>query len=180
MSTTPRKASVNWPILIVGFVVTGLMVAVLGSGFGNDPMDMFENRIEVATPFDLRKIDSGEQVKLADLKGQTVVLNFWATWCQPCKIEHPHVLRAAQQYQPKGVAFLGVLHDDDPLVARQYLKREGQVFPSVFDPRNRVSIDYGVSGVPETFVIDKDGYIVKKFVGPVRPGDIEAVLEGLL
>lgn len=180
MNEPRSQTRVNWPILIVGLVFTAGMVAVLASGFGKDPQDIFKNRLESAVPFALKDIDDGKTITLASLQGKPVVLNFWATWCKPCKREHPHVLSAAQRYQPRGAVFLGVLHDDDPKVARRYLAREGQVFPSVFDPSQRISVDYGVSGVPETFVIDQRGQIVKKFVGPVRPGEIEAVLEELL
>lgn len=173
------RGGVNWPILIGGLLVTGALVGVLASGFGKRPDDIFENKLEAAVNFSLPTLE-GEQVSLADLRGQPVVLNFWATWCQPCKLEHPYILQAAQTMQPQGVAFLGVLHDDDPRKALRELERSGQAFPTVYDTSQRVSVDYGVTGVPETFVIDAEGNIYRKFVGPVGPGDIEATLQELL
>lgn len=169
---------VNWPILIGGLLLTGGLVGVLASGFGKDPRAI-EGNLEAAVNFSLPTLEGG-QVTLSELRGQPVVLNFWATWCQPCKIEHPYVLSAAEAMQPEGVVFLGVLHDDDPNKAKRELKRIGQAFPTVFDTSQRVSVDYGVTGVPETFVIDAEGNIFKKFVGPVGPGQIEAALQELL
>jgi len=169
---------VNLPILIGGLVATGALVAVLASGFGKDPRAI-EGSLDEAINFSLPTLE-GEQVDLKALRGQPVVLNFWATWCQPCKIEHPYVLQAARAYQPKGVVFLGILHDDEASTARNYLKRSGSAFPTVFDTSQRVSVDYGVTGVPETFIIDPEGRIFEKFVGPVGPGQIEAALQELL
>ena len=190
MTSPPQpKTTVNVPILVVGLLFIAGLVGVLASGFGKDPRDVFETRLveEDAAPedrlpainFSLPTLD-GETVTLSGLQGQPVVLNFWATWCQPCKLEHPYVLAAAEAYQPAGVIFLGVLHQDEPALARRYLKQAGQAFPTVYDDDNSTSIDYGVSGVPETFVIDAQGRIAKKFVGPVSPGEIEAVLKELL
>lgn len=169
---------VNWPILLGGLLTTGALMAVLASGFGRDPRAI-EGDLQNAVNFSLPTLE-GEQVTLSSLQGQPVVLNFWATWCQPCKIEHPHVLRAAATYAPLGVTFLGVLHDDEPANAVRMLQQEGKAFPTVYDVSQRVSVDYGITGVPETFVLDAEGRIVQKFVGPVGPGEIEAVLEGLL
>ena len=175
--SAPRPR-VNVGVLLVGLLLTGGLVYVLAAGFGQDPR-RFETHLQAAVRFSLPTLD-GSTVTLSELQGQPVVLNFWATWCQPCKLEHPNVLAAAQAYQPAGVVFLGVLHEDDPAEARRFLSRAGQAFPTIYDTSGRISVDYGVTGVPETFVIDAQGNIARKFVGPVAPGEIEAVLEGLL
>ena len=168
----------NWPILLGGLLVTGAMVGVLASGFGRDPRAI-EGNLQAAINFSLPTL-SGDEISLSSLRGRPVVLNFWATWCQPCKIEHPYVLQAARLYEPRGVAFVGVLHDDEPGNAIRELQRSGQAFPTVYDTSQRVSVDYGITGVPETFILDAEGRIVEKFVGPVGPGQIEQVLEALL
>lgn len=177
-SAAPAAPRLNLGVLAVGLLLTGGLVYVLAAGFGKDPRS-FESRLQAAVAFSLPSLD-GETVTLSTLQGKPVVLNFWATWCQPCKLEHPHLLAAAQAYQPAGVVFLGVLHEDDPAGARRYLSQAGQAFPTVYDPSGRISVDYGITGVPETFVIDAQGNIARKFVGPVGPGELEAALQELL
>lgn len=172
------QGGVNWPILIGGLLGTATLIAVLGSGFGKDPRAM-EGSLSEAVNFSLPTLE-GDELTLSDLRGQPVVLNFWSTWCQPCKIEHPYVLQAARAHHEQGAVFIGVLYDDEPAKARRELQRIGQAFPTVYDPSQRVSVDYGVTGVPETFIIDAEGRIAEKFVGPVGPGQIEQALKELL
>ena len=92
----------NWRVLTAGAVVTVPLVALLAAGFGRDPK-LRSNALEgrEAPPFALKTID-GEPFSLADAKGVPVVVNFWSTWCQPCKIEHPVLMDAAQAYGPAG------------------------------------------------------------------------------
>jgi cytochrome c biogenesis protein CcmG, thiol:disulfide interchange protein DsbE len=170
----------NWKVLGGGLLLVGALVAVLASGIGNDPRGE-SNALEgrMANDFTLKTLD-GESISLAGLRGQPVVLNFWSTWCQPCKIEHPHLQQAAKVYSPRGVTFLGVLYNDEAARARPFLKRNGSVFPTLEDPIGRVAIDYGVAGVPETFVIAPDGRIALKLSGPVTYQTLAAILEPLL
>lgn len=170
----------NWKVLGAGLLVVVPLVAVLASGIGNDPKGV-SNALEgtPAPDFTLQTMD-GEPVTLASLSGKTVVLNFWSTWCQPCKIEHPHLQQAATVYGAQGVVFLGVLYNDEVAKARPFLKRNGSVFPTLVDPGQRVAIDFGVAGVPETFIITADGQIVQKFSGPVSYQVLSQSLEPLL
>ncbi len=176
----PQKGGVNWVVLGLGLLLVVPLVAVLASGIGKDPKGV-SNALEgrVAPTFALQTMD-GETVDLASLAGAPVVLNFWSTWCQPCKIEHPHLQQAAQVYGARGVVFLGVLYQDEEAKARPFLKRNGSVFPTLVDPGQRVAIDYGVAGVPETFIITKDGQIARKFSGPVSYQVLAETLEPLL
>jgi len=165
-----------------GVVVTAPLVAILATGFGTDPRGR-SNALEgrEAPVFSMTVLgEDGQKVDLADLRGKPVVLNFWSTWCQPCKIEHPHLVKGAQTYGPKGVAFYGVLFSDDPDNAERFLKREGHAFPVLYDPAQRVAIDYGVTGVPETFFINAEGQIIRKVSGPVSFAEISATVEPLL
>jgi len=173
---------VNWKVLIAGGVVAAPLVAILATGFGGNPRGV-SNALEgrEAPVFSMTVLgEDGKKIDLAELRGRPVVLNFWSTWCQPCKIEHPHLVEAARSYGPRGVAFYGVLFADDPVNAARFLDREGHAFPVLYDPAQRVAIDYGVSGVPETFFIDADGQIVRKVSGPVSYGEISNTLESLL
>ena len=104
----------NWRVLTIGAVVTVPLVALLAAGFGRDPK-LRSNALEgrEAPKFSLKTID-GEPFSLADAKGKPVVVNFWSTWCQPCKIEHPVLMNAAEAYGPAGVQFVAeVLYKDD-------------------------------------------------------------------
>ncbi len=170
----------NWRVLTGGAVVTVPLVALLAAGFGRDPK-LRSNALEgtSAPEFSLKTID-GDTFTLAKLKGQPVVVNFWSTWCQPCKIEHPVLLSAAESYGPAGVQFVAVLYQDDASKARAYLGRSGSRWPTLEDPGGRTAIAYGVAGVPETFFIDRDGVIVRKVSGPVSQSVMVSTLEEML
>jgi len=164
-ASQPRTASVNWSVLIIGLLcIVGLMV-VLASGFGSDPK-MTSNALpgKAAPSFSLQTLE-GDSLSLADLQGAPAVLNFWSTWCVPCKQEHPVLLEAAKLYPE--VKFYGIIYQDDAEPIRQYLKRNGAAYPHLIDPESRVAIDLGVSGVPETYFIDRKGIIRTKANFPV-------------
>ena len=171
----------NWKVLFAGALIVVPLIVFLAMGFGQDPRALpvtMEGR--PAPTFALKDMSSGEEIALADLRGGPVVLNFWSSWCVPCAQEHPWLVRTSADYIPRGVVFLGVLYGDEPAKGKGFLKRYGENYPTLVDDSDRTAIDYGVAGVPETFIIDGDGRIVKKFVGPVNPSEFLSVLEGLL
>ncbi len=170
----------NWKILAGGVILTAPLVALLAAGFGRDPK-LRSNELEgkKAPLFSLKTLN-GEPFSLEASKGSPVVVNFWSTWCQPCKIEHPVLMNAASAYGPAGVKFVAVLYQDDTAKARAYLNRAGSYWPTLEDPGGRTAIDYGVAGVPETFFIDKKGTIVRKVSGPVNQEIMVTTLEQLL
>jgi len=169
----------NWKVLGAGVVVTVPLLAILASGFGLNPR-VESNALEgqVAPNFELQTLE-GDRVSLSELRGKPVVINFWATWCQPCLIEHQALIRSAQRFAPAGVTFLGVLYNDEPAEAVQYLKRKGSAYPTLIDINGRTAIDYGVAGVPETFFIDAQGTIAYKATGPVNDAMVSEILGGL-
>ncbi len=120
---------------------------------------------------------SGEAITGTDLltaadlaAGEVTVVNFWASWCPPCKVEHPVLLQMAAD----GVRVAGVNFRDEAAAAAEYLAKEGNpFFATGFDPRGRVSIDWGVTAPPETFIIDGDGTILFRFAGPLVGTDYE-------
>ncbi len=174
MSDAARKGKVNWPILLVGGSVVLGLVLLLSSGFGKDPHaipSMLEGR--PAVDFALEDLD-GNRVSLESLRGTPVILNFWSTWCQPCKIEHPYFQDAARAFPQ--VNFYGMLYGDEPEKARRFLKQSRSAYPTLFDPGNRIAIDYGVTGVPETFFIDREGKIAKKVSGIVPPDLLQEMI----
>ena len=144
------------------------MLILFAVSFGNDPNARPSALVgTTAHTFELVDLD-GNTVKMSDLAGKAVVLNFWSTWCGPCKYEHP-LLQQAASVAPADVVFLGVIYSDDPQKVRRYLKSAGSAYPNLIDPDNRVAIDYGVTGVPESFFIDKTGVIRHKQAGPLDP-----------
>jgi len=171
----------NWKVLVAGLVPIAALVGVLASGFGKDPHalpSMLDGK--PAPAFELENLDGSGPVTLESLKGSPVVINFWATWCRPCAQEHPHLLEAARRYGPRGVKFVGILYGDTPEKAKPYLKRHGSGYPTLLDPGQRCAIDYGVGGVPETFILSRDGVVVRKHAGPMHLDDLSEALEELL
>ncbi len=115
------------------------------------------------------------RVSLAELRGTPVVLNFWASWCPPCRTEQPVLERAWLNQEPRGKAlFLGVNMQDLTGDAEAYLREFGVGYPTVRDPSDATSRRYGATGLPETFFIDRGGRVVGHVVGAVSEGQLEA------
>ena len=173
-----RRGRVNLPILLGGLGIGFAILLLLAVSFGRDPRAL-ENVMEgrPAPLFELRDLE-GKTWSLEALRGKVVVLNFWSTWCQPCKREHPELLASARAYPE--VVFLGVVYQDSVGKVRGYLKQKGTAYPHLEDPDSRMAIDYGVAGVPETYFIDKKGIIRKKVAFAVNSTFLGEQLEPLL
>lgn len=163
------------------FAVIGLVVYVMARGFGNDPHAVpFLLSGKPAPNFTIKRLDNDTTVTLADFKGKPIVINFWATWCGPCQTEHPVLDWAAKKYRDQAV-FLGIVFEDNEKNTKQFLQRNGWSFIQLFDPKSTVAVDYGVSGVPETYFIDKNGIINHKVAAPfVDPNEFAAHLQTIL
>lgn len=126
---------------------------------------------------------SDQAVTLESLKGKVVILNFWATWCPPCREEIPSMIKLNKMMEGKPFAMLCVAVDEGGKKSvAEFLKNTGYSLPVFFDPTGQAPKTYGLTGVPETFVIDKNGVVVKKVIGPLDWTGTEAVafLEGLM
>jgi thiol-disulfide isomerase/thioredoxin len=128
-----------------------------------------------APKFSLKDLD-GREVKLADLRGKVVLLNFWATWCPPCREEIPSMMRLNQAMAGKQFQMLAVsINEGGAQEVAAYFKQSGTNLPALLDPTQGVAKRYGLTGVPESFVIDKKGVILKKVVGTVDWSDPAAI-----
>lgn len=108
-----------------------------------------------------------DKIFLRNLRGRLVVLNFWASWCVSCREEARELETFWQRVREQGIIVMGVAIQDTPEAAREFAKNHGKSYPIAIDSSGKTSLDYGVSGVPETFIIDKDGVIRHKETGPV-------------
>ena len=147
-----------------------VMVGLLAFGMTRDPGEIPSPLPGKAAPaFALQVLDQSDKVDLAALRGEVVVLNFWASWCLNCREEHSALSRVAQRYQGKGVRFYGVIYNDSPENAKRWIaEMGGQSYPALVDDKARTAIDYGLYGVPETFFISKDGRVAYKQIGPAN------------
>lgn len=155
---------------VLGATVAGVLLVALGFGLTRDARVLPAVSVSKPAPaFDLKTLD-GEPVRLADLKGKPIIVNFWASWCSECRKEHPLIMAAHDRFGDR-IAFVGVVFQDSAKNARGFLQQMGvtaaQTYPNLLDPGSRVAIDYGVYGVPETFFIDRKGIVVGKRVGRV-------------
>lgn len=156
------------------------ILLLLWWGLGRDPTAISSPLPgRMAPTFRLETLD-GDTLDMADLRGQVVVLNFWASWCVPCIQEHPVLREAGERYREDGVRVVGVLYQDSRRNAIDFMERLGGDWPTVLDPGTRTAIDYGVYGVPETFFIDRTGRIAYKQIGPVNREVMTTWIERLL
>ncbi len=164
-------------IPIAVFVVIGGFLLV---GLGLNPREVPSPLIDKPAPsFSLARLhEPGQTFGVADLKGQVWLLNVWASWCVACRTEHPILVELAKR---KIVPIVGLNYKDKPEEAKMWLAQLGDPYSmSVMDRDGRVGIDFGVYGVPETFVIDKTGLIRYKQIGPVTTESLEQKIVPLL
>jgi cytochrome c biogenesis protein CcmG/thiol:disulfide interchange protein DsbE len=119
--------------------------------------------------------DSDRKVSLDQFRGQIVVLNFWATWCPPCLEELPSLMTMQERMRGRGVVVVGVSIDVDQDAYHRFLKQQGINFLTVRDPQQKVAGLYGTTGWPETYIIDRQGVLRRKFVGAVDWNEPEIV-----
>lgn len=166
----------NRTVAVVGLLLALALIGILSAGLGKDPSTIRSPLIGKAAPaFALREAGTGRTIDLASFRGKPVVINFWATWCVPCEVEHPILVANARRLQPE-VQFLGVVFDDTEEKILRFLQQRGSSYPTVVDERGKTAIAYGVGGVPETFFLDANGVIVAKFNGAMSADDLHANL----
>mgnify|MGYP003937102233 FL=1 len=143
----------------------------------------------VAPDFKLQTFD-GQNITLSELRGKPVILNFWASWCIPCRTEAPILERAWKEYRERGVIILGVDYVDTELAAEKFIQEYGMTYPNGPDLGTRVSQKYRITGVPETYFITREGKMLSgidangrayaNWIGPIGESSLRERIEKLL
>ena len=167
-------------ILILGLVILVGWVAVVAVNMLS--IESMQLRDRKAPEFSLPLFEQfdQDQIALADLRGQVVVVNFWASWCVECYKEASLLEQAWQDYKDQGVVFIGVDYLDTDKEALAYMEQYGVTYPSGPDMGSKISKDYGITGVPETFFIDKDGNVSHVQIGPIEKSQLYSLLDTLV
>lgn len=167
-------------LFILPAVLLALLAAMAYLRLGKDPSVLPSALIDRPAPeFNLPPVlDSVPGLSTADLKGQVSLVNVFASWCAPCRVEHPVFLRLKEEGR---VPVFGIDYKDKPEDAKAWLQRLGNPYTRLgADLEGRTAIEWGVYGVPETYVIDREGRIRYRHVGPVQPRDLEEKILPLL
>lgn len=160
-------------------LILGLAL-VLTLAFRRDPLDIRTGTVGRPAPaFTVGALDGGGQISLDQYQGKVVVLNFWASWCIPCKEENPALTEVWERYRGSDVVLLGVLFHDSTDAAREYTARLGNTWPTAVDESGQVAISYGVFGPPETYFIGRDGIIAGRHIGPIDSRTLITAIETL-
>ena len=168
---------------IAGVAFTGLL-ALMGWGMlTREPLTGRSGITRVGQPapdLTLPVLDAEEELTLSDYRGTPVVLNVWASWCPPCRIELPLLERGSNEYAASGVRFIGLDIQDTEAAALSTVRRFGLTYPNVRDARGLSAVDWGVVGLPVTFFIDRDGFVVRRAVGALTSEKLAVAVEDLI
>ena len=149
------------PWLVAAAMASAALFAVLMDPSAPEPL----GRGSQAPPFALQQLGGG-QVSLDELRGRVVLLNFWATWCKPCEDEMPAMERVYRELAPEGFELMAVSVDDGIEEVRRFQARLGLSFPILHDPDKDAALRYQSFRYPESFLVDRDGTLVARFIGP--------------
>ena len=177
-STSPLRRAA---LLVAVALLVGIVV-VLTLAFRRDPRDIRSNLVGKSAPsFDLEALDGRGRVRLADLQGdgKAVVVYFYASWCIPCKEEAPELAAAARAYRGR-VVFLGIDIQDFTRDARKFMDDVDAPYVSVRDGTSKTHSAYGITGVPETYYLDRNGRVAFHSIGAVSTDDLEVGIRAAL
>lgn len=173
----------------IGVAPVAAILAVLGSRLGrgsgrsaigvNAETQQAPLRPRPAPDFRLTTFD-GDEFRLSEHRGEVIVLNFWASWCGPCRLEAPHLEAAHGRLESEGLTMLGIdIWDDEP-DARAFIDEFNVTYANAPDPTGKIAIDFGVTGIPETFMVDRKGVVVQHWIGPLTEDRLVSSVRSLL
>ena len=181
MARTQKHFIISAGIIISVVLLLGLLMKALTL----DPTRVASTLVgKPAFPFSTQLLQGeswlaggdGKTISLNDLKGKPVILNFWASWCVSCREEAAEFQRFWERHREEGILVVGIAIQDTPEAALEFAKRFGKTYPLGLDVSGKAGIDYGVYGVPETFLIDRNGVIQHKETGPMSVALLESKL----
>lgn len=168
-------------LLAVAMVVALLSLLAWKLAFANGggaAAALAQGERPMAPAFDLPRLETSGRLSLRSLRGKPVMLNFWASWCIPCKQEAPVLEREWRKHRAQGIVFLGIDAQDFRQDALRFTDRYGITYPSVYDGSGSTLGRYGVTGFPESFFVDRQGRLVPvRVVGPISSADNLALFE---
>jgi len=148
----------------IKFLILASCLALFITACGESPVATVGKQAPDFDTVDLK----GDVWSLSKLKGQVVFLNFWATWCPPCREEMPSMERLYAKLPKEKFEMIALFNKDDPAAVKNFVAKLGITFPILSDEYNFAGTKYGLTGLPETFIIDKQGVIQEKYIGPVE------------
>ncbi len=187
----PESQKRKYYLMALAFIPLVLIAALLIWGTvrgGGSPGGIFVNNSggsvdldrKQAPDFTLTTFD-GEVVTLSELRGNIVFLDFWASWCPPCRAEAPTLRYVHEQFLEEDVVFVGIdVWEDRPGAGQRFAREARWEYPTGLDPSGSITINYGVKGLPEKFFVDRDGDLVRKWIGPINTGELTNMLNELL
>ncbi len=173
-----KKLIILLPLVILLVICLFVLVYLLGNNDPNKPPSALINKnIPIFESVSL--YDSNNFIKTQDIKNKKVIVNFFASWCLPCKVEHPLFFELSNNYPD--LYFLGFNHKDKKIDAKKYLSEEGNPYNFVgVDNDGMIALEFGVFGLPETFLINEEGKIIYKFMGPLTKEIVKNEIEPFL
>jgi len=170
LSTVPLLS-----LAVVVLLITGFLVYTFGfAGNSNGVVETGKK----APNFELPGLN-GETIRLSDYRGQVVLVNFWATWCKPCQVEMPEFQAIYEKYRNDGFTILGVNQAEPPELVRPYVEKGGYSGTFALDEKGKISERYGVYGIPQSYLIDRDGKVVYMWRGIATQDSVESQLAKL-
>lgn len=172
----PRRRTALWIALALGTLIVGLVVALAVTPPADQRAADSPLVGRAAPAIDAPTVDGGH-VNIDHYRGQWVLVNYFATWCIPCRQEHPDLVRFADRHHSRGdLQVIGVVYADSYDAVRTFRHDNGGTWPMAEDPNGRIAIDWGVSGVPESFLVDPTGIVRAKVLGGVTEAGLEDLL----
>lgn len=169
------RRHLGWLLPLLALPVLGLLAYGLTRDTFILPSPLVGNE---APPFVLETFE-GDTLSLTDLRGRVVVINFWASWCGPCRVEHPALLNIERSYDADEVVLLGIPNRDRRVDSERFIAALGGDWTQLIETNN-TALDYGVYGLPETFFVDRKGNVSRKRIGAVVWDSARATIDSLL